>query len=290
MLEGQSPQRDVRVLFEEAEMEAHRLLLDTEWSRRRHQADAHLYAAIKHNPLSRLLAYELYAVCGYYVRLMGISSQPEEGAAALLRTLIASDIRTDYLLQQTMLRFESLRRDVETGERLEDCETSVEEFVKECLLLERDAFGQFRFDARGDNRHLLHCIKLEDIAKSPKSFAVVLDPLVKQQGNFTLQRTAVYQGRWMEHRLACGVESHRVDDRLPLMETVRVADPLEDESKSSPAASEELSFIVYYDDPVCRRHKETALEKATERAHVEVFELAVEDKNRSFWEKWFMDR
>ncbi|AAZ10308.1 uncharacterized protein TEOVI_000771700 [Trypanosoma equiperdum] len=288
MLEGQSPQRDLRALFEEAEMEAHRLLLDMDLAWRRQQPESHLYAAIRHDPLSRLLAYELYAICGYYVQLMSISGSPEVGAAALLRTLIASDVRTDHLLQHTTLRFEALPRDVVTGERLHPCEAPVEAFVKECLLLERDAFGRFRFDPRGDNRLLMHCLKLDDIVKTPKSFSVVLDPLVRRYGNFDLDRAVVYQGRWMQHRLACREEEHRVDERLPLLETVGVKNSTGEADTSG--FNEDLTFIVRYNDPICRRHKETSLEKEADKCHVEVFELAVEDTARTFWEKWFLDR
>ncbi|RNF27007.1 uncharacterized protein Tco025E_00763 [Trypanosoma conorhini] len=300
MLDGETPQRDIRALFEEAENEARRMLLQAEFhldtvSR---QPDGHLYAAIKTNPLTRLLAYELRAACGYYAQVMSIRSQPEDSAAALLRTVIAADVRTDPFLADLMLKFAALRRNVATGERLETCLQPVEEFVKECLLLERDAFGRFRFDARGDNRHVLHCIKLVDITKTPKDFSVLLDPVLRQYGNFCLQSTPVHQGRWMEHRLSCAEESHRVDPRLPLVETVEV--PAESETEFhidgifgvARGASEgpPLVFFVRYNDPICRRHKETTREKEAEKDHVEVFELAVEDTSRSFWEKWFLDR
>ncbi|ESL10835.1 hypothetical protein TRSC58_01425 [Trypanosoma rangeli SC58] len=300
MLDGETPQRDIRALFSEAENEARRMLLQAEFhldTVSRHP-DGHLYAAIKSNPLTRLLAYELRAACGYYAQLMSIRSQPEDSAAALLRTLIAADIRTDPFLVDLMLKFATLRRNVSTGGRLETCLPPVEEFVKECLLLERDAFGRFRFDARGDNRHVLHCIKLADITKTPRDFAVLLDPVLQQYGNFHLQSTLVHQGRWMEHRLSCAEEVHRVDSRLPLVETVEV--PAESESwvhidSSFGVARREsegspLVLFVRYNDPICRRHKETTREKEAEKDHMEVFELAVEDTSRSFWEKWFMDR
>lgn len=309
MLEGRTPQRDIRALFEAAENEARRMLFQAEFHAEtvRLQRDGHLYMAIKRDPLTRLLAYELRAACGYYGQLMAIRSQPEESAAALLRTLIASDIRTDPFLVDLVLNFAALRRNVSTGERLESFPSASEQFVKECLLLERDAFGRFRFDARGDNRHLLHCIKLADITKTSGDFAVVLDPVLRQHGNFCLESTLVHQGRWMEHRLSCAEESHRVDPRLPLLETIEAIVDEEDfvavdsavSSASSSGgggvsggatASPPLEFFVRYNDPLCRRHKETTREKEAEKDHVEVFELAVEDTSRGFWEKWFMDR
>ncbi|KEG14585.1 hypothetical protein DQ04_00391070 [Trypanosoma grayi] len=296
MLEGQIPQRDIRALFEEAESEAHRVILHAEFHAdvARRQKDAHIYAAIKGDPLTRLLAYELRAACGYYAQMMALSSRPEEGAAALLRTLIAADIRTDPFLLDVMLKFDSLRRDLTTGERLEPCAPYVEEFVKECLLVERDAFGRFRFDARGDNRHLVHGIKINDITKTPKGFSVVLDPVLQQYGNFHLERKVVHQGRWVEYRLSCAKESHRVDPQLPLLETISANIQGEDNSGADNTvagdATSPLEFIVRYDDPMCRRHKETSREKDAEKDHVEVFELAVEDTSRTFWERWFMDR
>ncbi|EAO00285.1 hypothetical protein C3747_14g88 [Trypanosoma cruzi] len=300
MLDGETPQRDIRALFEEAENEARRVLIQAEShsSVNSQHCDGHFYAAIKTNPLMRLLAYELRAACGYYAQIMSIRSQPEDGAAMLLRTLIAADIRTDPFLVDVMLKFAALRRNVDTGERLEACPSPVEEFVKECLLLERDAFGRFRFDARGDNRHLLHCIKLSDITRAPRDFAVLLDPVLRQHGNFCIQSTSVHQGRWMEHRLSCAEESHRVDPHLPLLETVEVPSNKESELSVGDAVGvahgvsgrPPLVFFVRYNDPMCRRHKETTREKGAEKDHLEVFELAVEDKSRTFWEKWFMDR
>ncbi|ORC93378.1 uncharacterized protein TM35_000012550 [Trypanosoma theileri] len=307
MLEGQTPQRDIRALFEEAENEARRVLIQAEFhsDNCQHQEEGYLYTAIKRDPLMRLLAYELRAACGYYAQLMAISSQPEEGAAALLRTLIASDVRTDPLLVDVMLRFEALHRNEETGERLESCDSPVEEFVKECLLLERDAFGVFRFDARGDNRHLVHCIKLGDIGKTPRSFAVTIDPILQQHGNFILERTPVHQGRWVEHRLSCAPESHRVDSRLPSLETLSVTlnstettttttssthNSNNNNNNSTISGEEPLSLLVRYDEPLCRRHKETTREKDAAIHHIEVFELAARDTSRGFWEKWFLDR
>nr|CCD14113.1 unnamed protein product [Trypanosoma congolense IL3000] len=155
--------------------------------------------------------------------------------------------------------------------------------MKECLLLERDAFGRYRFDPRGDNRLLVHCIKLDDTTKTPTSFSVVLDPLFRQYGNFTLDRKEVFQGRWVEHRLSCGEEMHRVDEKLPLLETVEVRDDVS-------GIDDNLTFIVHYNEALCARHKETSLEKEAAIAHVEVFELALEDPSRGFWERWFMDR
>ncbi|KAH9598773.1 hypothetical protein LSM04_001296 [Trypanosoma melophagium] len=306
MLEGQAPQRDIRTIFEEAENEARRVLIQAEFhtdNSQQQQEEGYLYRAIKRDPLMRLLAHELRAACGYYAQLMAISSHPEEGAAALLRTLIASDVRTDSFLVDIMLGFEALHRNEETGERLELCASPVEEFVKECLLLERDAFGVFRFDARGDNRHLVHCIKLGDIGKTPKSFAVTLDPVLQKHGNFLLERTPVHQGRWVRHRLSCAPESHRVDARLPSLETLHVThDTNADASdidtatttsstiSTASSVAESLSMFVLYDEPLCRRHKETAREKDAVIHHVEVFELAARDTSRGFWEKWFLDR
>ncbi|PWU95135.1 hypothetical protein C4B63_23g261 [Trypanosoma cruzi] len=110
MLDGETPQRDIRALFEEAENEARRVLIQAEFhsSVNSQHCDGHFYAAIKTNPLMRLLAYELRAACGYYAQIMSIRSQPEDGAAMLLRTLIAADIRTDPFLVDVMLKFAAL--------------------------------------------------------------------------------------------------------------------------------------------------------------------------------------
>ncbi|RNF04953.1 hypothetical protein TraAM80_04806 [Trypanosoma rangeli] len=189
---------------------------------------------------------------------MSIRTQPEDSAVALLRTVIAADIRTDPFLVDLMLKFAALHRNVSTGEWLETCLTPVEKFVKECLFLERDAFDRFRFDVHGDNRHILHCIKLADITKTPRDFAALLDPVLQQYDIFCLQSTLVHQGRWMEHRLSCAEEVHRVDSRLPLVETVEVPADSESlvridgsfgvarrESEGSP-----LVLFVRYSDPI----------------------------------------
>lgn len=290
MLEGDVPQRELRELFEDAETECRKMLLhldvseggyhpyhDPQTSPRERAA----WLAVARDPLCRLLAYELRAASSHYARLMAVSSDPYVPAAVIVRTIIASDLRTDDFLVKHALDFEKHPRNVETGDRQGPAMPPEQEgLMRELLLVERDAFGCFRFDPRGDNHHLVHSLKLSDITKTPQAYSVIMDPVVRRYGNFCVETEEVYQGRWRQYKVHCGPEDHRVDPALPLYETVTTRDAI---------TGGTLRMLVHYDEPICLRHKPSAREEKGNFGHTEVFELAVEDRNRTF-ERFFLDR
>ncbi|CBZ23217.1 conserved hypothetical protein [Leishmania mexicana MHOM/GT/2001/U1103] len=291
MLEGDVPQRELRELFEEAEVECRKMLLHLDVNkgghRRYHDShadprDQEMWHAVMHDPLRRLLAHELRAACSHYARMMAVSSSPYVPAAVIVRTIIASDVRTDNLLVKMTLAFERHPRNVQTGERVgEAMPPVVEELMKELLLLERDAFGCFRFDPRGDNHHLVHSLKLADMTKTPQSFSIMLDQLMKRYGNYCVECEEVHKGRWCQYKVHCGPEDHRIDPALPLFESVVATDPI---------TGGALNMLVHYDEPICLRHKHTSRETKGNFGHTEVFELAMDVTNRTFWERYFLDR
>ncbi|GET85587.1 hypothetical protein, conserved [Leishmania tarentolae] len=291
MLEGDVPQRELRALFEDAEVECRKMLLHMDVNKgghRRYQdpsADPHdrdAWHAVKHDPLRRLLAHELRAACSHYARLMAVSSTPYVSAAVIVRTIIASDVRTDNLLVKMTLAFERHPRNLETGERIgEAMPLVVEELMKELLLLERDAFGSLRFDPRGDNHHLVHSLKLADMTKTPQSFSIILDPVMRKYGNYCVECEEVHRGRWKQYKVHCGPEDHRIDPALPLFESVVATDPI---------TGGPLNMLVHYDEPICLRHKQSTREDKGNFGHTEVFELAIDAPNRTFWERYFLDR
>ncbi|KAG5487755.1 hypothetical protein LSCM1_08121 [Leishmania martiniquensis] len=291
MLEGDTPQRELRALFEDAEVECRKMLLHMDVSegghRRYHDPrtnphDREAWHAVAHDPLRRLLAYELCAACSHYARLMAVSSNPHAPAAVVVRNVIASDMRRDNLLVKVTLEYEKHPRNVETGERVgEAMPRVVDEVMKELLLLERDAFGCFRFDPRGDNHHLVHCLKLADMTKTRRSYSIMLDPLMHKYGNYCVECVEVYKGRWRQYRVHCGPEDHRIDPELPPFEMVVANDPI---------TGGALNMVVHYDEPICLRHKHSSREEKGNFGHTEVFELAIEAKNRSLWEQYFLDR
>ncbi|TPP52933.1 hypothetical protein CGC20_27295 [Leishmania donovani] len=291
MLEGDVPQRELRELFEDAEVECRKMLLHMDVSkgghRRYHDShadprDQETWHAVRHDPLRRLLAHELRAACSHYARLMAVSSSPYVPAAVIVRTIIASDVRTDNFLVKMTLAFERHPRNVETGERVgEAMPPVVEELMKELLLLERDAFGCFRFDPRGDNHHLVHSLKLADMTKTPRSFSIMRDPLMKRYGNYRVECEEVHKGRWNQYKVHCGPEDHRIDPALPLFESVVATDPI---------TGGALNMLVHYDEPICLRHKHSSREEKGNFGHTEVFELAMDVTNRTFWERYFLDR
>ncbi|EPY41552.1 hypothetical protein AGDE_02372 [Angomonas deanei] len=282
MLEGDCPQRDIRALFEEAHTLARQVLASAVDGGKPH-GEERLLQGVRYDPLLRLLAYELTAACDYYYNLMGVGTDPQRSCSVALQMLVGSDLRTDGLLGKMTHAFHDHPRVLETGERLAEVPVDVEEFIKETFLLERDIFGEYRFDARADNVYLLHCLKLSDIVKTPQSFVVLLDPLVKSCGNFDLQSDVVRQGRWVRHTLKAGKEDHRLLSRLPSLETIVLDDDI--------AEGKKMEILVYYDKPICmHRQKGTTKETKGDLVHTEVFELAVENKNKTFFERWFMDQ
>eukprot|EP00796_Vickermania_ingenoplastis_P001454 gene1455-844_t len=184
-------------------------------------------------------------------------------------------------------------------------------FVHELLALERDCFGAFRFDPRGDNRHLLHLFQLKDVGKTWESFALLLHPLLRQSGNYVVSYRPIANARWWEFCVRCGQEDHRLipntpipvpvteggrdppqphsaqgttqgdeaapaPEALPLFEEIRVS--TSPENAASPLQSSSMvRFMAYYNDPICHlRPGATEKEKRGNLQHTEVFELAVE--------------
>lgn len=287
VLEGDRPQRDLRHLFEDAETETRRVLLGITRDAngvevQRQGAERLSFEAVQGNAHVRLLAYELYAACGYYARLLSVSSQPEVEAALAVRTLIATDVRTDAVLGQALQQFVDIPRDVHTGQRLVALPVTTAMFAKETLLMERDAFGVYRFDARGDNSNLFHNHKLDDVGKTPKSFSLMYDPVVVAAGNFEVESRKIHNGRWWSHQISCGPEHHIVDPpHLPSLEVLDGTDNVTEEP---------VRCRVCYSEPICQRHKLTTRESKGSLPHRQVIELAAEQSPRSFWAKYFMDR
>lgn len=290
LLDGRAPQRELRDLFEDADVECRKVLLGMDFDASGVQSihstsreERELFESVKTDPLRRLLMYELRGAAGYYARMMAVSSEPEVSASILLRTLIASDVRLDALIGKVVLAFDAHPRDTATGAPMgEPVPAFVSDLMRELLLLERDAFGKYRFDARGDNRMLTHCIKLDNMVKTPDSFSTLLDATMRESGNFVLDSEEVFGRRWMKHRLYCGEEDPRILADLPELETVVTPDDV------NPTTRHRLH--VRYADPICHRHKETTREVRGSLAHEEVFELAIEDTSRSYWERFFLDR
>lgn len=85
--------------------------------------------------------------------------------------------------------------------------------VRELLLLERDCFGAYRFDSRGEHRHLFHVLHLEDVGKTWDSTSVLFHPVVREFGGFRLLCTPIANGRWVRLELSCESEEEE-DHRL----------------------------------------------------------------------------
>lgn len=90
--------------------------------------------------------------------------------------------------------------------------TEEDAVVRELLLLERDCFGTYRFDLRGEHRHLFHVLHLEEVGKTWDSASVLFHPVVREFGGFCLLCTPIANGRWVRLQLSC--ESEEEDHRL----------------------------------------------------------------------------
>lgn len=169
--------------------------------------------------------------------------------------------------------------------------------VREILLLERDVFGCFRFDPRGDNRHLFHLHQLEQITKTWDSCALLFHPLVRFFGAFTVRYIPIANHRWMKLEISCNEEDHRVcvgggttkdsvDSRcdwdskgLPLFEEISTVDEEEASlaENISNAKLPRISFMVAYNTPICPIRVSATRKELKERIQFkETFELAIE--------------
>lgn len=266
MLGGRHPQREVRAMFEDASLGIRKWLNDDE-------------SEEAYNAILRLLGYELLAAASYYFALTSITSAPQDAASIAARSVVTSDLKADRVISAHVVAFEDMERHVETGARPEDPMLDV--LAQEMFLLERDAFGKHRFDFRGAKRHIFHHIEVESITKTDKSFSFLKDSIVRSHGNFSMESKIVHQGRWVEHRLWCNNEDTRVDAALPQNEVINL--------KSDGWAA---TVRVNYSDPICERMMTTnssikAVETMTDIPHVEIFELAVPDRDSTFLERWF---
>jgi hypothetical protein len=265
LLSGRYPQREVRSMFEDSSVEMRRWLNEDG-----------LEAV---NPVLRLLGYELLAAASFYFALMSITSTPNAAASIAVRSVVTSDLKSDKTLLGSIVAFEELERDIATGARVED--PGLDVVVQEMLLLERDSFGKHRFDFRGSKRHILHHLEVESVGRTERSLALVKDPVMKGYGNFSTSEKVVHQGRWIEHQLWCNDEDSRVDSTLPLTERVKLS-----------GDGWDANVLIDFGGPLCDRMLTThssikAVETMSDVRHVEVFELAVPDRDSTFLERWF---
>lgn len=259
LLQGTMFQRDIRPLFESAEIEFRRELNATG-------------CRCSTDPPYRLKTFELWMCAAFYVDMLSVSSDPFHGAEIRLYSGMASDIAKDELCTKLYLAFESEETRPTVPPEFRDC-------IGEMLLLERDVFGKFRFDSRRGAKYLTHSIRLDAVGHDKSTASLLHDPTILEYGNFHQQQREVGNGRWMEHTLWCGDEDHRLFDFLPPKEKITVA---------GEGWSHEI--ILSYDTPLCTRTHEVdpALAKAGQ-AYVETFEIVI-PKKRSWLAKKFLDR
>ena len=257
LLEGELPQRDLRRLFESIELQYRNKLNFSEgqW---------------KYDPSFRLAGFQLRLAAMYYGTMLGISATPQDTTETCIRAMINSDIGQEPIFTDIFRAFEEVDRRPLVPEEYK-------KFIGEMMILERDAFGIFRLDGRGNGQRFVHCIKTCDIGNSHETVKILNEPTVEENGNFFLIIDES-NPRWIAYELMCGREDHKVLPDLPDSEFISVR-----------GEGWHHKVEIVYNSPIVTSRVASAGKRGDEQC-TEKFELNVEDKQRSFFEKFFLDR
>ena len=259
MLQGQLLQRDLRPLFERAEVMYRRELNDTN-------------CRCSTDPPYRLLTLQLWLTSIFYVDMLAVSADPFHNAEIRLYSGMTSDVGKDELLTKLFVAYENFETRPEIPPEFIEC-------IEEMLLLERDLFGKYRFDSRRGVKALTHAIALDAVGHDATTASLLDHETIQKYGNFLTEVKEINNGRWREHRLWCGEEDHRLFDFLPGKEKITVA-----------GEGWSHDIVLSYDTPLCTRTHEVdpTLLKSGE-AYVEKFEVVI-PKHRSWLARTFLDR
>ena len=259
LLEGEAPQRDLRRMFEAIELQ-YRSKLNFEegqW---------------KYDPAFRLEAFQQRMAALYYATMLGVSATPQDTTETSLRAMLNSDIGVQEGI------FTDIFRALEDSEKRPLLPPEYRKFIGDMAILERDVFGMYRLDGRGNGQRLIHCIKASDVGQSHDSVQLLSDPTIEEHGNFFLIEDDS-NPRWVSYELMCGNEDHKVLPDLPDTEYISV---------SGEGWKHKVQLI--YNSPLVTKRLVHAHKLRTGDQCTEKFELNVTDKNRSFFERFFLDR
>lgn len=181
-------QRDIRSIFETAEMECRQAYHG--------KYEPHRMG----DPMYKLTAFQLWMAAGYWTRMFYISADPLPECSVFLHTKYTADIRRDEALSHVFLRTSS-----DIGRRdLNDDELSV---IAETLLLERDMYGHYRFERRSDQQFFMQSLLSKDVGHNDDTSGVLQLRPVVDHGNFVVEVKEKYDGRWRNVKVSCGDEA-----------------------------------------------------------------------------------
>lgn len=191
------------------------------------EAEANLEASGKYDsgrtaidPEYKMMTGQLAMGAGWWARMFLVHHQPWIEAEEFVNMRYGSDVRRDETISQyTRLLLEEAGR-----EKLNE---DMHELFKDIFILERDLYGQYRFDRRGDQVFLLQSVKMADVGRNDESAVAIIGELdsVVKAGHFDVKLTNV-QERWKQYCVTCKPETEPAPwwEKVEVPE-VRVAAP-----------------------------------------------------------------
>lgn len=190
-------QRDIRQMFEDAELEC-RLAYHGKYEPEK-----------MNDPVYKVTSAQLWMAAGYWARMFAISANPLPECEKFLHTKYTADVRRDGILKDCFI-------DILTKTGRAALTEQQNKAIGDLCIVERDLYGQFRMDRSSDQQFLVHSCLCRDIGKTVESFGVIQHPPIEEFGNFFLEVTDTYQGRWRRIEVKCGPEEGMIPFEEPI--------------------------------------------------------------------------
>jgi hypothetical protein len=213
---GTVEQRQLRELFDQAEHAARDEALGA-YDRDRWIVD----------PEYRLWGFQLHMAAGWWARLLRVSPAPWEEPQHFIHHRYASDVRRDGLITKyTQMVLSQKGRD--------ELNDDITDLFEQIFLLERDLYGQHRFDKRGDQIFLFQSILMSEIGKNPETAGCVLGDVdvINRAGYFKIAEED-QQHRWVKYTVSCKKE----DDPEEYSELIEVPEMMATRNPNIPRLS-----------------------------------------------------
>jgi hypothetical protein len=200
LVHGQ-PQLKVREQFADAEMEARQLLTGGGGGNR-----------WMSDPRYRLELLQLQTAAGFWRRQLSTAANPMLNCEFYVHHEVSTDLRVDQVISP----YFHMMLDGAGRAKITD---DINDLVAQVLLLERDLYGEHRFDKRNDRMHLTQSILLPTIDKNDDTLGIFDVPAIRDYGNFVVDISDKFDGRWRKIVVQCAEEEEPFPWSEPLSVT-----------------------------------------------------------------------
>lgn len=192
LMDPRVAQGQLRKAFEKAEASARREFFMSYYDKSRAEEDFNY----------RLDNIQLVGATSFWSRMFRIDAEPIVDAIGVISHLYAADVRRDPCMNSLVTNLVTQS----TRDALRADPKKIK-FVEDCLILERDIFGAFRFDKFANRVHVFHSISEDVLGETDETYGLISDiDAMTTHGHFTIDERPSYDGRWRQIRITCRPE------------------------------------------------------------------------------------